>query len=152
MHRPQLLPHLKVVEHEHQLLVLFPPLPSPHRWREERYVIWWPFDRLFQWPPPEKRCRPLPVAHIGSFGANDILPRCYRSCTTPLCALRSGTNMRFKRPTQTCCDRNSCRNSSYTRLVFFLISSINSWRILLVNYALVYKVGEEYEYRSAAMK
>ena len=54
MHRPQWLPHLKVVEHEHQEIVLFQLLPSPHQGREERYVRWWHLDRLFQGPPPEE--------------------------------------------------------------------------------------------------
>ena len=50
MHRPQWIPHMKVVEHEHQVLVLFQLLTSPHQGREERYVRWWPIHRLFQWP------------------------------------------------------------------------------------------------------
>ena len=50
----------------HQLLILFPRLPSPqHQRRDERYVRWWPLDRLFQWPPPEETCFPLLVAYIG---------------------------------------------------------------------------------------
>ena len=68
MYQPQLLPHLKVVEHEHHLFVLFSPLPSPHHGREERYVRWWPLDKLFQWPPLEEKCRPLPKAHIDLSG------------------------------------------------------------------------------------
>ena len=68
MHQPQLSPPLKVVEHEHQVLVLFRLLPLPHQGIEERYVRWWPLDRLFQWPPPEEPCHPILVAHIDSFG------------------------------------------------------------------------------------
>ena len=66
MLRRQWLPHLKVVEHEHQVLILFQLLPSPHQGRDERYVRWWSLRRLFQGPPPEEACESLPVAHIPS--------------------------------------------------------------------------------------
>ena len=100
----------------HKEIVLFQLLPSPHQGREERYVRWWRFYRLFQVPPPEEVCRPLPVAH------NPPSAHWYH----PLMLEEPHNSLLL-------CDRNSCRIrsfsffiSSHIKSVSFLISSIIS--------------------------
>ena len=107
---------------EHQVLVLFQLLPSPHQGREER----WPLHRLFQGPPPEEACRPLPVAHIPS-SAQWYHPDVVGAAQLPFVRLGVGLIRGWIGSAKSCCDRNYCRIRSFS----FLISSINSSRILV---------------------